>query len=256
MEESILFYILSIPLGILVGIIGALTGIGGGFILMPILLLIFPEKTPSELAAIIMTVIFVNSVTGTISNFKLKTINYKTGILFSIFSIPTVILGNYLRLFIDSKRFALFFGLFLILSSVFIFFSKTDEQKNLEEEKSIIKIITGCAVSILIGLISSFFGIGGGFIFVPFLIYFLKFQVKNATATSLFILIFISLTIIVLSIINQNYKFEIYLMCALIIGVIIGSKIGSILTVKINHKIILKILCGLLILAGIKLIFF
>jgi uncharacterized protein len=256
MKEYLLYYILSIPVGIIIGIIGSITGIGGGFILMPILLILFPEKSPSELTAVTMTVIFVNSISGSISKIKLKKINYRDGILFSICSIPAVILGAYFQHYFDTKIFSLFFGIFLVLSSIFIFFINPVDHENFEVNKSILKIAIGGIASIFIGFISSFFGIGGGFIFVPFLIYFLKYPVKNATANSLFILMSISLTVIILSILNHKYTFDIYIMPLFVIGVIAGSIIGSALSGKIKNNITLKILCGLLVIAGLKLIIF
>jgi uncharacterized membrane protein YfcA len=59
---------------------------------------------------------------------------------------------------------------------------------------SITMLLAGTGLSTSLGFISSFFGIGGGFLYVPALVYFLKFPVHTATATSIFILTITALT--------------------------------------------------------------
>ena len=51
--------LVAVPLGLVIGTIGSLTGIGGGFLLMPVLLLVFPDRSAAGLAVITMTVVFL-----------------------------------------------------------------------------------------------------------------------------------------------------------------------------------------------------
>ncbi|HJO92491.1 MAG TPA: hypothetical protein QF753_03755 [Victivallales bacterium] len=60
---SLLFYkiLWMLPLGVVVGLFGTLIGAGGGFILVPILLLVYPHKSPNTITSISLAVVFFNS---------------------------------------------------------------------------------------------------------------------------------------------------------------------------------------------------
>ena len=58
-------YFWLIGLGLGVGLYGTLIGAGGGFVLMPVLLLLYPEMKPENLTAISLAVVFFNAASGT-----------------------------------------------------------------------------------------------------------------------------------------------------------------------------------------------
>ncbi|HEX3072885.1 MAG TPA: TSUP family transporter, partial [Ignavibacteriales bacterium] len=61
-----------IPLGFAVGTIGTLIGAGGGFILMPVLLFLYPNMSPDSLVGISLAVVFFNSFSGSLSYARMK----------------------------------------------------------------------------------------------------------------------------------------------------------------------------------------
>jgi len=255
--DNYLIYLLIVPVGLFIGIIGSLTGIGGGFLLMPLLLFLFPEKSPQGLTAISMTVVFFNSFSSTIAFARMKTINFKIGILFSLFAFPSVILGNFVLKYFNSKTFSLFFGIFLIIVSIFIFF-KSNNNLNKREIPQISKqnLVIMCILSVIAGFISSFFGIGGGIIFVPLFIYFLKYPVINSTSTTQFIISVISLTVIIIDFINNRLILPLELLITIILSVVVGSQFGALFSKKVKGRIVTVILSILLVLVGLKMVFF
>src|SRR6185295_1618467 len=67
------------PLGLLVGAFGTLIGAGGGFILVPILLLMYPNETSERIASISLAVVFFNAFSGSLAYARMKRIDYKSG---------------------------------------------------------------------------------------------------------------------------------------------------------------------------------
>ena len=78
-----LWELLLIPLGFAVGAYGTLVGAGGGFVLVPALLLIYPDQPPSSVTSISLAVVFVNASSGSAAYARLKRIDYFTGLMFA-----------------------------------------------------------------------------------------------------------------------------------------------------------------------------
>jgi hypothetical protein len=83
------------------------------------------------------------------------------------------------------------------------------------------------AISIVVGYVSSFLGIGGGIIHVPALSYFLGFPVHIATATSHFVLAIMALTGTLVHIAIGTFSHGVHRTIALAIGVLVGAQIGA-----------------------------
>ena len=81
-------YLWLIGLGLVVGMFGTLIGAGGGFILMPVLLLMHPHVSPGQLTAISLAVVFFNALSGSESYAMMKRIDYKSGLMFATATIP------------------------------------------------------------------------------------------------------------------------------------------------------------------------
>ena len=80
-------------LGFAVGTYGTLIGAGGGFVLMPILLLIYPDDSPELLTSISLAVVFFNTLSGSEAYGIMKRIDYKSGLLFAGAAIPGAVFG-------------------------------------------------------------------------------------------------------------------------------------------------------------------
>ena len=90
-------------LGLAIGAYGTLIGAGGGFILMPLLLLVYPKDPPQTLAAISLIVVFFNAASGSLAYARMKRIDYRSGLLFSSVGIPGAILGKVIEAISDGE---------------------------------------------------------------------------------------------------------------------------------------------------------
>ena len=78
MSEQFLWLI---PLGVVVGTVGTMIGAGGGFLLVPVLLLMYPGVSPDNITAISLAVIFFNALSGTFAYSRMGRIDYRSGLL-------------------------------------------------------------------------------------------------------------------------------------------------------------------------------
>src|SRR5512145_1409355 len=107
-------------LGFVVGGYGTLIGAGGGFLLVPALLLLFPDLQPVEVTAISLTVVFFNAYAGTWAYARMRRIDYAAGLLFAVAGIPGALLGVWAVQFVPREPFDFIFGLLLLLLGFYL----------------------------------------------------------------------------------------------------------------------------------------
>src|SRR3970040_2945330 len=103
--------------GLCIGIFGTPIGAGGGFILMPLLLIMYPQENPELLTSISLAVVFFNALSGTVAYARMKRIDYRSGILFSLATVPGAILGALSTSYIPRRTLNVIFGLACISAS-------------------------------------------------------------------------------------------------------------------------------------------
>ncbi|MEO6961627.1 MAG: sulfite exporter TauE/SafE family protein [Puia sp.] len=262
-------------IGFGVGTLGTLIGAGGGFILVPILIITHPEFSPDIITAISMAIVAANAISGSFAYARSGRIDFKAGILFALFTIPGSILGVYSTAYIPKLAFHMIFGALLILLAIFLFISKKHvmvqgykmpevrrpyKHHVIMDREGTTYAYTynqyyGIVISILVGYLSPLLGIGGGIIHVPALVNWLNFPVYVATATSHFILAVMATVSVITHIIEGNYKNPQVLRMVLGIGAgaVAGAQLGAFLSHKIKGKIIIRALALCLALVGLRI---
>jgi uncharacterized membrane protein YfcA len=238
-----------IPLGFAAGVLGSMIGLGGGIIIVPILTFLgFP---PTVAASNSLFAAFSNSVASTISYSKQKRIEYNLGLKLGLLAIPGTILGAIISTDIAPDIFKILFGFVLVASAIYIFLRKQIESR----EKIISKqmIIFAIGASFFAGIISSFFGIGGGIIFVPLMVVGMGMSMKKAAPTSQLILLFASLSgVIVHSVLGHPDFLQAGFLA---IGSFFGGLVGAKLSLSVKERN-LKILVSVVILIAAGKLFF
>jgi hypothetical protein len=238
-----------IPLGFAAGILGSMIGLGGGVIVVPVLTFLgFP---PTVAASNSLFATLSNATASTISYSKQKRIDYSLGIKLGLLSVPGTVLGAVVSTDVAPDIFKILFGFVLIASSVYIFLRKKIETR----EKIISKqmIVFAIGASFFAGMLSSFFGIGGGIIFVPLMVVGMGMAMKKAAPTSQMILLFASLSGVVIHSLLGHPDF--IQSGFLAIGSFIGGLIGARLSIDIKERY-LKILVSVVILIAAAKLFF
>ncbi|MEN6459941.1 MAG: sulfite exporter TauE/SafE family protein [Syntrophomonas sp.] len=264
-------YLWLIPLGFAVGIFGTLIGVGGGVILVPVLLLLYPDKSPEAITGISLAVVFFNSLSGSAAYARMKRIDYKSGLRFALATVPGAILGALTTHYIPRQLFEGSFGLLMIAAAIFLMIrpeksrSRSQEYPDYYTTSTIIdsqgtrysfsyNSYIGILLSFLIGYISSLLGIGGGIIHVPVLVHILNFPTHIATATSHFVLVVTSLTGTVVHIASSQVLAGVALIITLSIGVILGAQFGAKLSTRFRDKSIMRLLAVTLGIVGLRIL--
>lgn len=265
-------YFWLIALGLVVGLYGTLIGAGGGFVLMPLLLLLHPQTSPEQLTAISLAVVFFNALSGSEAYAFMGRIDYKSGLMFAAATIPGAIIGALNTSLVPRNWFNVIFGVILLGAAVFLFWRPAVRRNHAEAHLPHPQVsrhlvaaggetydynfnpLVGIGISFAVGYASSFLGIGGGIIHVPALIYFLDFPVHIATATSQFILAIMALTGTLVHIWAGHLHEGARHTLSLSIGVLLGAPLGAHLSNRIRGRWIIRSLALALVLVSIRIL--
>lgn len=251
-----------VALGLAVGTFGTLIGAGGGFLLMPVLALLYPKERPELLASISLAVVCFNALSGTAGYARLGRVDYRSGTWFGAASIPGAVLGALVTSMIPRGTFDVILGSVLLLAAAFLLLrtgrlngqpqnEHTDPRMNLAAGK----LWLGIALSFGVGFLSSLLGIGGGIIHVPLLVSVLGFPVHVATATSHFVLAITSFAGTVTHILAGVFQQGVRRTIALAIGALIGAQIGARLSTRAPAILIMRALGVALGAVGVRIIY-
>jgi hypothetical protein len=262
--ESYLPLLWLIPLGFFAGGYGTLIGAGGGFVLVPALLLIYPGEAPETITSISLAVVFFNALSGTLAYARSDRIAVKSGLIFAVATMPGAVVGSLTTIAVSRERFNVIFGLLLIAVATFLALNpgKKTAAKVAQAGSELHAVpnlgrgtmIASAGVSVLFGFVSSFFGIGGGFLYVPALVYLLRFPVHIATATSLFVLTITAFTGSATHIAAGMFHHGIQAAVALSVGAILGAQVAARLSRRMRGDWIIRSLAVALGLAGLRLV--
>ena len=97
--------------GFFAGGYGTLIGAGGGFVLVPALLFIYPGEAPETVTSISLAVGFFNALSGTLAYARSNRIHFKSGLVFAAATVPGAVAGALATTGMSRERFNLVFGL-------------------------------------------------------------------------------------------------------------------------------------------------
>ncbi len=254
--------LLFLLLGIGVGTFGTLVGIGGGLICVPIFILFLSAgtahpffETAAQITGTSLVVVMANALSGTLAYIQQKRVYFKAAIPFAIATLPGAFFGSYIVDNFNMPMLNFYFGIFLLFMATMMYMNS--RRKPPVDVDGLPAGFTfnqfwGIASSFVVGFLSSIFGIGGGVIHVPLMIYLLGFPVHMATATSHFVLA-CSSAFGVVSHFLLDHIIWLPAIC-ISIGAAIGAQIGAKISKKTKSKVILALLSLAMFALGCRLI--
>ncbi|MBY3053237.1 sulfite exporter TauE/SafE family protein [Rhizobium laguerreae] len=279
-ELSVNIFII-LGMGAAVGFLSGMFGVGGGFLITP--LLIFYNIPPVVAVATGANQVVASSISGAISHFRRGSLDVKLGTVLLIGGLAGATVGiwifSLLRAvgqldLIISLMYVIFLGTvggLMLLESINAmrraarneppaprkpghqhWVHKLPLKVRFKKSKIFLSVIPIVALGFAIGILTSIMGVGGGFIMVPAMIYLLRIPTNVVVGTSLFQIIFVTAyTTIVQA--ATNFSVDIVLAFILMVAGVIGAQYG----VRVGQKLRgeqLRALLGLLVLAvGVRL---
>ena len=271
-EVSVNIFLL-LGLGGLVGVLSGMFGVGGGFLMTP--LLFFIGIPPAVAVATEANQIVASSFSGVLAHLRRKTVDLKMGFVLLIGGLIGAAMGvqvfKVLRELgqvdlLISLSYVVFLGIIgglMFLESLrAIRRSKRPGPKprikrhtwihglpfkmRFRTSNLYISVIPPVIVGMLVGVLAAIMGVGGGFIMVPAMIYVLGMPTKVVVGTSLFQIIFVT-GFTTLMHATQNHTVDAILALLLLIGGVIGAQIGARIGVRMKAEQ-LRILLAIMVL--------
>ena len=245
------------PIGILVGAYGTLVGAGGGSVLVPVLLVLLPQESPATVTAISLAVVFFNAYSGTVAYMRMGRIDYRSGVLFTLSSLPGAVLGVLLVHEMPRSLFDPLFGVLLVGIGSFLVANPLGPSETKPAARAPVsdrRTLFGAIGSAYIAVLSSLLGIGGGIIHVPFLIRVLRMPPHTATATSHFVLTFMALAATTTHVALGELDRGLSQTLCLAVGVMMGAPLGAALSSRLQGSLIVRLLALALCLVGLRLL--
>jgi hypothetical protein len=269
-------YLWLVPLGFVVGAYGTLIGAGGGFVLMPVLLVLFPAEGPELLAAVSLAVVFFNAASGSVAYARMRRIDYRSALVLAAATIPGAVLGAMTTGYVPRRMFDAVLGTLMVLACAFLLWRPTPAKGEGSWSPRLLRILSpplpegepasdtdrlgtynlglGLGLSFGVGYLSSLLGIGGGIIHVPVLSRLLRFPVHVATATSHLILAIMALAGTAVHVASGTFVRGTHRTAALAVGVVLGAQLGAWLSGRIRGGWIIRGLAGALGIVGIRVL--
>jgi len=262
---------LLLAIGLAVGAFGTIIGAGGGFILTPILLLLYPHDAPQTLSAISLAAVFFNAASGSAAYARQRRIDYRSGIVFAVATLPGAVGGAFVVGLVSRRAFDGIMGGVLALLAVWLLAgdrwtlplpARRLEHRELTDragERYVydVPLRRGALYSLAVGFISSFLGIGGGVIHVPLLVRALGFPAHLATATSHFVLAVMAGagTITHIGLGSFTHGHGVRRAASLAVGVVIGAQVGAHVSTRLRGRAITLLLAAALAALATRLLY-
>ena len=275
-------FLLIIFIGMMVGGLSGLFGVGGGFLMTP--LLIFLGIPPVVAVGTEAPHVLASSVSGVIAHWRRKNVDFKMGFFLLIGGVIGSTVG--VNLF---KILSAFGQIDIVIQMLFVIFlgfigftmafesAKTTISKyrttsairtklhqhswihglpfkiRFHRSKLYISAIPPIIIGFFVGLLSAMMGVGGGFIMIPAMVYILGMSTNVVVGTSLFQIIFVTAnSTFFQSYLNQTV--DIVLASLMILGGVIGAQIGARLGTKLKAEYLRGILAILVLVVCAKIL--
>lgn len=215
--------------------LGSMIGVGGGFIIVPLLNLVVMLPIKQAVATSLLSII-ATSISATTVYVRKKLVDFKLGLCLEISSIIGVMLGANLLYILSELFIAFLLSIVLVYAGIRMFITKTEKNvgdggykgNTYRYEFKYHNLLFGVIGSFFAGMASGLLGIGGGIIKLPILVLILSVPMHVAIGTSLFMISITSTTGSIIHIVRGlvNYELGIVAMAGGLIGAQIGSRIG------------------------------
>jgi len=280
--------LIPVGLGLAVGLLSGLFGVGGGFLLTPLLIMFGIPSTVA--AATDSNQIVAASTSGTYAHWKVGNVDFKMGIyllvggffggLIGVQAIKVLhAMGN--ADFVIKMTYVLMLGIvgvYMFIESIQSMRKKKEiavQEAEATEEKdsgvgrflrslplqtrfeksgvthsALVPVVLGA----IVGVLAAIMGVGGGFLMVPVMVYMLRMPMHVVVGTSLFQILFTCIEVTFLQA-TTNHSVDFLLAVLLLVGSTVGAQIGTVFGRKLKGEQLKVLLAGIVLVVTVKIIF-
>jgi uncharacterized membrane protein YfcA len=247
-------------------------GAGGGFLLTPFLILLFPDYAPEVITAMSLGVVLANAFSGSVAYVRQGRVDFVVALILAATAVPAAVAGAHATSYLDRNTFEPIFGAFLFCIAVWLILPHpTRVMTSPPSRRTLRRMVTdhnhisfaysfspsfGAGLGLIVGFLSALFGVGGGIMLTPSLIVFMRLPAYIATSTSTFAQLFSAAAAVSVHIAAGRYGDVLAHEISLIVGVLVGAQIGArISEVLVSRQaLIVRLLSGALVIVSLRLL--
>ncbi len=238
-------------IGFVASVFGAMVGLSGGFIMAPVLRLFF-GFSPAAAAGTSLALVIANGASSSTSYLLQRRVHIRTGWMVAIGGIPGSILGAIAVKHAPPRVFDWLFAVFLLLVSADIVANRRPRAENLAGTV-MTRPAAALAMGFAVGFVSSLFGVGGGVILVPSLLYFTALPAHAISATSQFAILLTSPVGFITHAIQHDIAWK-YAITLAVAG-LLGGPVGAKLSARLKSRPLMLSVAAALTIAAIAMVF-
>ena len=233
-----------------------MVGLGGGFIIVPVLRLAF-GLSPASAAGTSLALVVANSASGATTYLLQHRVHVKVGLLVAVGGFPGSIAGAIVVQHVSAQLFDWLFAAFLIAVAVDIVFNRRTRLKG-RQDGTRADVVSGMpwqrgvAAGFGVGFISSLFGVGGGVVLVPAFFYFSNLPAHAISATSHFGIVLTSPVGFVTHVLQRDIVWKDVV--PLVAGGVLGGPLGARLSLRLQSDRLMLFVAAALTIAALALI--
>jgi uncharacterized membrane protein YfcA len=277
--------LIPVGLGLAVGLLSGLFGVGGGFLLTPLLIMFGIPSTVA--AATDSNQIVAASTSGTYAHWKVGNVDFKMGLYLLVGGFVGGIIGvQAIKLlhamgnadFVIKMTYVLMLGIvgvYMFIESIQSMRKKQPAVDEVKEEKesavgrflkslplqtrfeksgvthsALVPIVLGAFV----GILAAIMGVGGGFLMVPVMVYMLRMPMHVVVGTSLFQILFTCIEVTFLQA-YTNHSVDFLLAVLLLVGSTVGAQVGTVFGRKLKGEQLKVLLAVIVLIVTVKIVF-
>lgn len=275
--------LIPVGLGLAVGLLSGLFGVGGGFLMTPLLIMLGIPATVA--AATDSNQIVAASTSGTYAHWKIGNVDFKMGIYLLVGGFVGGLAGvqgiKVLKAmgnadFVIKITYVLMLGIvgtYMFIESLQSMKKKKTEDAKPAKDNAMVKFLkslplqthfekSGVTHSVLVpiifggfvGILAAVMGVGGGFLMVPVMVYILRMPMHVVVGTSLFQILFNCIEVTFLQA-YTNHSVDFILAVLLLLGSTLGAQVGAVFGRKLKADQLKVILAGIVLLVTVKMVF-
>ncbi|MBI4277614.1 MAG: sulfite exporter TauE/SafE family protein [Armatimonadetes bacterium] len=240
---------LAAALGVLIGGSLGLLGAGGSLLTVPILIYVF-NQGPVEATATSLVIVAANALLAAVTHWRQGGVVWRVALEFGVAGVAGAFAGFWLNTLVAGRTFLFLFGLLMVAGAAAM--ARRPQARDEGTVRPGRSAAATAGAGVLIGVLTGFFGVGGGFIVVPALHLIVGLPMRHAVGTSLVIIVINSLTGFAarLGVGAANWP--------LILAIMAGGAAGAVLGGRAAHRLpgrtLARAFAGVLALAGLVVI--
>lgn len=230
--------LLASPLGFLIGLsLGALGG-GGSILAVPVLVYVAGQD-PKAATATSLVLVTLTSLVGIVPHLRAQRVRVVPGLVFGVAGVGGAVAGSRLNELADPDVLLLMFAIIMLIAARGMWHSAqrrrtTGAASGLEPTATEVRFDVATTLKVLaagtgVGLLTGFFGVGGGFVIVPALVLALGFSMPEAVGTSLLVIVINSLVALAMRAGAGGIEWDVVVPFAVssMAGVLVGGRLAG-----------------------------